>query len=202
MTSKLNLLIEHLPSAITYKDYKDLVKNLLDQGKSTGHTQSEAYLNYSKLGFSRMKRWEKTFKLNKAQIDRIKAVDKTQTWLVIAEGWCGDAAPALPIMKTMSEHNQHINFKIILRDDFPDLIDAFLTNGGRSIPKLISFNPDTKQVFFTWGPRPSEATKMVEKEKAQKGELSAEFKTELQHWYNQDKGQTTVEDLISALESV
>jgi len=148
-----------------------------------------------------MKRWEKTFKLDQEQIQAIKSVSTPQTWLVISEGWCGDAAPALPIMKKIAEINENIDFKVILRDDFPEVIETFLTNGGKSIPKLISFNLEKEALYFTWGPRPSTATQMVEDEKKKEGQLSAEFKEKLQHWYNTDKGKTTASDLIDLLKS-
>ncbi len=201
MESKLSIIKQYLSDAMSYSDYKNLVKQLLDEGKATGHNQSEMYLNYSKLGFSRMKRWEKTFKLDQEQIQAIKSVSTPQTWLVISEGWCGDAAPALPIMKKIAEINENIDFKVILRDDFPEVIEAFLTNGGKSIPKLISFNLEKEALYFTWGPRPSTATQMVEDEKKKEGQLSAEFKEKLQYWYNTDKGKTTASDLIDLLKS-
>ncbi len=200
MNSNLTIIRQHLDHAMTYDAYKALIKSELDQGRSTGHTQTDTYLNYSKLGFSRLKRWEKSFKLTDQQIASISSINTPQTWLVIAEGWCGDAAPALPIMKEMARHTPAINFKVILRDDFPDLIDAFLTNGGRSIPKLVSFNLDQEALYFTWGPRPSTATQMVEDEKNKNGSLSPEFKQELQLWYNTDKGQTLASDLIKLLQ--
>lgn len=43
-----------LDKAITYSEYRILVKELLDEGKSTGLNQSEDLLNYSLLNDKRM----------------------------------------------------------------------------------------------------------------------------------------------------
>ena len=197
--NKIEIIKKHLDQTLSYTEYKDLVENLLKEGKSTGFTQNEAFLNYSKLGFNRMKRWEKTSELTENQIQKIKDVNQKQTWLVITEGWCGDAAPVLPIMKKITDQNPNIDFKLILRDENEELMNEFLTNGGKSIPKLVSFNLDEDRILFTWGPRPKEAAELVAKEKAEFGKLRDEFKITLQKWYNQDKGKNIAEDLVSCL---
>lgn len=196
---KLEIIKKHLDKTLSYSEYKNLVETLLKKGKSTGFTQNEVFLNYSKLGFNRMKRWEKTSELTEDQIQKIKKVKQKQTWLVITEGWCGDAAPVIPIMKKIPDHNPLIDFKLILRDENEELMNEFLTNGGKSIPKLISFNLEEEEILFTWGPRPKEAANLVAKEKAEFGKLRDEFKITLQKWYNQDKGKNIAEDLVNCL---
>lgn len=192
---------KHLDKAMSYNEYKAHVNELLEKGQATGNTQNEMYLEYSKLGVQRMKRWEKTIKINDEQKERILKITKPQAWLVISEGWCGDAATALPIIAKISELNPSISLQIILRDEHPDLINAFLTNGGQSIPKLIAYNPKEDKVLYTWGPRSLAATKLVEKEKEKNdGKFTADSKTVLQQWYNKDKGQNIIEDLIQLLE--
>jgi hypothetical protein len=199
--NKLQIIKKHLDRTLSYSEYKQLVEGLLKEGKSTGHTQNEAYLNYSKLGFNRMKRWEKTSELTSDQIQKIQQVDQKQTWLVITEGWCGDAAPVIPIMEKIADENPNIDFKLILRDENDELMSEFLTNGGKSIPKLISFNLEEERILFTWGPRPKEAADLVAKEKAEFGKLRDEFKVVLQKWYNQDKGKNIAEDLVNCLKT-
>ena len=196
---KLVIIKKYLPKAFSYTEYKAYVERLLNEGKATGFTQNETYLNYSKLGINRMKRWEKTSELTPTQIKTIQNVSQKQTWLVITEGWCGDAAPVLPIMKKITDLNTLIDFKVILRDENEELMNEFLTNGGKSIPKLVSFNLDEHKILFTWGPRPKEAAALVAKEKAEFGKLRDEFKIILQKWYNQDKGKNIAEDIVECL---
>ena len=79
-------------------------------------------------------------------------------------------------------------------------MDAYLTAGARSIPKVLVIEPATHRVLFDWGPRPSTLTQMVLDFKAAHGLLTADFKKDLQQWYNKDKGQTTLTDMCSLLE--
>ncbi|CAM1352393.1 MULTISPECIES: thioredoxin family protein [Tenacibaculum] len=188
-----------LEKALSYNEYRDLVSDLLSQGKSTGPNQSDDLLNYSKLNDKRMKRLDKTVKLTKETLAKIKDVKEPQTWLVLTEGWCGDAAQNLPVINKIAEENPNINLKLVLRDENLELMDEFLTNGGRSIPKLIALNQEN-EVINTWGPRPTTATKMVVDYKEKHGSLDADFKTDLQVWYNKNKGENTQEDLVSMLQ--
>ncbi|MEE4001658.1 thioredoxin family protein [Tenacibaculum sp. FZY0031] len=188
-----------LEKAFSYQEYRELVSNLLAQGKSTGPKQSDDLLNYSKLNDRRMKRLDKTLQLTEETLAKIKDVKEPQTWLVLTEGWCGDAAQNLPVINKVAEENPNINLKLVLRDENLELMDEFLTNGGRSIPKLIALNKEN-EVINTWGPRPTIATKMVVDYKEKHGSLDADFKTDLQVWYNKNKGENTQEDLVSMLQ--
>ena len=107
-----------------------------------------------------MKRLDKTSKLSQETIVALKSIDAPVTWLVLTEGWCGDAAQSLPIINKIASESTQITLKIILRDDHEELMNHFLTNGGKSIPKLIALNAKN-EVLNTWGPRPTVATKMV-----------------------------------------
>ena len=187
-----------LQKAITYGEYRTLVKDLLAEGKSTGPNQSDSLLNYSVLNDKRMNRLDKTSKLSEETISSIKRVQAPQTWIVLTESWCGDAAQTLPVINKIAELNPNINLKIVLRDENEALMDQFLTNGGRSIPKLIAVDKNN-EVLKTWGPRPSTATKMVNDYKSEHGQLDADFKKDLQIWYNKDKGVNTQEDILLSL---
>ena len=185
-----------LQKAISYPEYRSLVKDLLDQGKSTGPNQSEDLLNYSLLNDKRMKRLDKTVELTDETLAKLKDVKEPQTWLVLTEGWCGDAAQNLPVIHKIAEENPNINLKLVLRDENIELMDEFLTNGGRAIPKLIALDEEN-EVISTWGPRPNAATRMVADYKNKHGSLDAEFKKDLQVWYNKNKGVNVQEDIIS-----
>ena len=199
-TLPLNNLIEKsLTEAYSYQEYKDLVSELLAQHESTAKIQSPDLTEYSKLNERRMKRWDKTLKLTVEQTEAITTYSEKLSWLVISEGWCGDAAHALPVLNKLAVLNENIDLKIVLRDAHDELMNQFLTNGGKSIPKLIIYKPETKSIVATWGPRPSTATEMVEVYKKEHDTITPEFKEDLQRWYNKDKGQTTVEDIIALL---
>lgn len=184
-----------LENSYNYQEFKDLTSSLIAEGKSTGHEQSEALTNYSLLNDKRMKRLDKTIKISEETIAEIKQIKEPQTWLVITESWCGDAAQNIPVIHKIAKTNPLINFKLVLRDDNEDLMNQFLTNGGKAIPKLIALD-NQKNVINTWGPRPTIATKMVVDYKAKNGSLDADFKKELQVWYNKDKGLSVQDDFV------
>lgn len=188
-----DIIKKSLQKTYTYQAYKDLVKTLLLEGKSTGPNQSEDLTNYSLLNDKRMKRLDKTINILDDTKQFLKTIKSPQTWLVLTEGWCGDAAQNLPVIHKMAEVNSNINLQLVLRDENLELMDLFLTNGGRSIPKLIALDKDLN-ILFTWGPRPQTATNMVLDYKTKHGSLDAKFKQDLQVWYNKDKGESIQND--------
>lgn len=190
------LVKESLPKGVSYQEYRTMVENLVKEGKSTGENQTEVLSNHTLLNHKRMKRWDKTFKTN---VDIAHKAAKKTTWMVLTESWCGDAAHSMPIMNKIAEQNPNITFKVLLRDENLELMNRFLTNGTLSIPKLIMVDDETGEVVGDWGSRPSMANEMVENYKEQHGKLTTEFKEELQVWYNKDKGQNTVDDLVKLL---
>lgn len=184
---------------MTYPKYRALVETLVEEGKSTGETQSEALTQYSLLNNKRMQRLDKKGMLNDEVIEKVKSYTKPVEWIVLTESWCGDAAQVLPYVNKIANLNENIDLKIALRDEHLDLMDQHLTNGGRAIPKLIMVDKETKEVINTFGPRPSVATQMVLDYKEANGILTPEFKRDLQVWYTKDKGQEIVKELLLLL---
>jgi len=189
---------EGLQKAISYTSYRKLISDLIASGKSSGPIQSEDLLNYSKLNDRRMTRLDKTIQLSHETLLALKKNDKPITWLVLTEGWCGDAAQTLPVINKIADESDLITLKIIFRDEHEELMSHFLTNGGKSIPKLLVLNSEN-DVLNTWGPRPNIATKMVQDYKNTHGQLDAAFKQELQVWYNKDKGVNIQENMVGLL---
>jgi len=193
------IIKESINRSISYEDYRELVKQLADKQSNTGIEKTEALANYTKLNDRRMKRWDKTIKISDEAQQKIAKFNKNMTWLIITESWCGDAAHLIPALNKIAEFNPNIDVKLVLRDENPELMDMFLTNGARAIAKVIMINNETDEVLNTYGPRPSEATSYVNRFKAENGSLTPEFKEDLQHWYNSDKGQNIINDVIEVL---
>jgi len=194
-----DLIKDSLTKSTSYSTYRKLVSDLLENGKTTGPNQSADLLNYSLLNDKRMSRLDKKTSLTDATISALKSTETEQTWLLITEGWCGDAAQIAPVINKMSLESDKVNFKVVLRDENEDLMNQFLTNGSKSIPKLVVLN-EKDEVISSWGPRPSVATTMVNDYKAANGGLDADFKRDLQIWYNKNKGENIQEDLVAFLE--
>jgi len=188
-----------IKTALDYPSYMILMQELVHKGMSTGLEQSDALTNYTLLNNKRMKRLNKTLSVSAQVQARIQNYPKDIRFLVLTESWCGDAAQSLPMVSKIAACQPNWSVSLISRDEHPVLMDAYLTNGGRSIPKALILDKNTLEVLSHWGPRPAVATKMAADYKEIHGSLDANFKASLQLWYNKDKGQSTLEDFIALL---
>ena len=189
-----------LSKSYTYNEYRAMVSELIVDRKSTGNIQSDDLLHYSELNESRMNRLEKTIKITDEVQMQINHLESKVTWLVISEGWCGDAAQILPIIYKMAELSENIDLKIVLRDENEALMNDFLTNGGKAIPKLIILDEDNN-LIGDFGPRPEPARKLIADYKAANGVVDEPIKIELQKWYLHDKGISTQKEIMQLMKS-
>lgn len=192
------LIEQSVKKAMDYAQYNLLFKQLVEEEKSTGeHTQEK--VDYTKLNFSRTKRLDKTAKVSDEAMKVFKNISEKQTWLVISEPWCGDAAQTLPYLNKIAQHSDNIDLKIVLRDENPELMDQFLTNGSQSIPIIIMLD-EAMNVIQTFGPRSKAATKLVTDYRTEHGVIDDAFKEMLQVWYNNDKGVSIVNDILEIVQ--
>ena len=188
-----------IQNSFSYAEYRKLASDLVAQGKPTGHDLSEALAHYAELNETRMNRLEKTITLTDAVIQTLQNSSKNAIWLVLAESWCGDAAQILPVLNKMSEASNTIQLNIVLRDDHDALMQLFLTNGAKSIPKLIILDAQTLNVVADWGPRPLGAKQLIEEYKATHGVVDETGKIELQKWYLHDKGISIQQEILEIM---
>ena len=199
----------YLEKSISYQEYRTLGQELLDQGTTTNGDSRPEILEYTNTNMYRMNRLDKTTKVN----DKVKNAlsdlpsDGKYYWVVMSESWCGDAAQIVPIMNKIAEEaGEKLDLRLLLRDENPDLIDAFLTNGGRAIPKLIFVKQENEKlkIIDSWGARPAEAQRLVieYKEKVKQNPELEDFKAfaeSLHGWYAKDKTQSTQNELAELL---
>lgn len=152
---------------------------------------------FTKLNQQRTKRILKTYKPSEEVKNIVKQITDCQTWLIITEDWCGDSAQTLPYLYKMVEDNSNIEFKVVYRDENLEIIDKYLTNGGRAIPKIVVFN-DEGEELFQWGPRPKIAKQLV-KEWKESGLTKEESNEKLHLWYGRDRGKTIEQEFIELL---
>ena len=197
---QLNSLLKDARSAaMSYKEFRALMKDLSDLAETSGAEQKESLIDYTKMNHRRLKRWDKTYRPSNAAKTQLANLNKKIEWLVLTESWCGDAAPSLPVMNKFTEMTPNLKLGILLRDENLELMEQFKTEGSLSIPKLIAIDHSSGEVMGEWGPRPSKATAMAREFKQEYGSLTAEFKEDLQRWYNADKGRNIEEDLMNIL---
>jgi Thioredoxin len=200
--------LKNLTSVLTYAEYVNSIHDLMSKGEvsTQGTYTGEQMLNYTKHNVDIMARLDETAKLRPETISQLMGISKPFTWLVLTEGWCGDAAQIVPVLEKMAAQNPHITHQILLRDENLEIMDAFLTDEGRSIPKLIVLDKNGN-VLGSWGPRPSALHQIVMQQKVKllslpKEEKKAYFnivKTEVQQWYNNDETASIQREVLAIL---
>ena len=190
---------KYVEQGMKIDEYIDLIDRLLEAGKTTGEDQSEKMLNYGKLNRQRMKRLDKTVKIKDSLAEKARDFNREMIWLIITEGWCGDAAQNLPVVEKIAAESENIETRYVLRDENLELMDQYLTNSARSIPVLIALDADTLEEVGTWGPRPKEAMEyragLVEE-----GLEKAEISEKIQRWYLSNKEESIQEEFGELLE--
>jgi|SRR6185437_16286905 len=185
----------YLEKAISYEAYTTLISGLLAQGRTSGPDQSEAMVHYTQLNQQRMHRLQKVTEVLPEAETLIRSISLPQTWLVLTEAWCGDAAQSIPVMHALAALNPLIELKFLFRDENLPLMDRYLTGGiSRSIPRLIGLDTTTTEELFTWGPRPAPLQAIFLQMKADGLEYH-HIKEELQRWYNKDRTVTIQQEL-------
>lgn len=200
MTEKITALERALSASMDYREYRHTLDALLTENRTTGPRQTEELVHFTRLNVKRMDRLEKTVA---PMVSTLKALGDQQrplTWLVLTEGWCGDAAQNLPILAKLADASAKIEMRLVLRDEHLDLMDHFLTHAGRSIPKLLAIDPDRRCLLGEWGPRPAPAQQMMMDWKAKQDRPKADVGLDIQRWYNADKGQTLQGEILELLQ--
>jgi len=194
-----SIIENSLSQSHSYVDYRNYINDILKEGKSTGKEQSEALTHYSELNESRMNRLEKTVKISTEITQKLNQLNRDYVWLVISEGWCGDAAQILPVINKMAELSEKIDLKIVFRDENEELMNLFLSNGTKSIPKLLILDKSTLNVLGHFGPRPMGAKQLILDYKAKYGIVDETAKTNLQLWYLHDKGFSIQKEILDLI---
>lgn len=193
-----NIDASYIEKAMTYEEYRRLIDALIMVGRSTAKNESGSLLDYSKLNVVRMNRLDKTTEILPELKEVIERIEKSQTWLVLTEGWCGDAAQIIPVLHKITELNTKLQLRLLLRDENLELMDVYLTNGkSRSIPKLIVLDENNNEIF-NWGPRPKVLQEMFYHLRANAVPNDV-IKEEMHKWYAKDKTVTTQKDILELI---
>ena len=206
----------YLEKALSYQEYRTLSQELLEKGTTTNNDSRPEILKYTNMNMYRMNRLDQTTRVNENVRDALFSLSSNHKyyWIILTESWCGDASQSIPVMNKIAEQaSEKLETRFLLRDENPELIDEFLTNGGRAIPKLIFVEEDLKgekskqlKIIGSWGARPKEAQKLVDeyKQKVKQNPELEDFKSfseSLHGWYAKDKTQNIQNELAKLLEN-
>ncbi len=172
----------YLQKGISYNQYK---QQMAEDLALNADLKIKEYIN---LNQRRMHRVEKTYVPSSEIITQVNKLKHKTYWLILTEHWCGDASQTLPALSTIAELSAgKIEMKLVYRDQNDELMNAYLTNGTKSIPKLIQLD-EHLNVIGIWGPRPSVAQKLVKELKSNPA-TAAGYANELHLWYAKNKQQ-------------
>ncbi len=191
--NKANLIGE----ALTYSEYRREINRIM-QHNSKPDSYGK-YANYTKDHIAAMDRLDKTVTVSPLLKEALKHAPPT-TWLVLTEGWCGDAAFSTPLLAKMEDIvPDNIKMRFLLRDEHMDIMENYLTDGGRSIPKVIVLSEDLRELA-TWGPRPEGLHALMHLWKSE-GLGIRELVPKVQEWYDIDETKALQDELLAVVQS-
>lgn len=190
---------ELINQALTWPEYIALHEMQVETKQTSGPKQTEELINYTNLNWTRIQRILKTGKLHPEVSVKLENASKSYIFLVITETWCGDAAQTVPMIAKMIEGVSNIEMRLIFRDENPEVMDQYLTNGARSIPMVIILEKETLDEVAVWGPKPKEAMEILAEYKADPNMNSHDFHKKLHTWYAKNKSQDVQKEVLELI---
>ncbi|MFM7016535.1 MAG: thioredoxin family protein [Bacteroidota bacterium] len=187
-----------LQEGISYESYCLKMKELVEAQTTSGDDKSLERIEFTKLNLHRMKRINEDLPLLTKY-----SLGFPISAAIITEAWCGDSAQNIPWLEHfVNACSPKIPTYYFFRDEHPGFMNQFLTNGSRSIPICIFFNPINGNVYGTWGPRPEEIKSWLSDFRKQNPELTKHvWEIELHKYYTKNKGQAITRDLKNLISS-
>jgi len=166
------------------------------------------YADYRKLVQKHQGLWDGVYdhlELPEDAVLRAKELPGRRLVAVLAEDWCGDAASLVPILaKLAAAAPEKIELRVFQRDANLDIMDGYLSHGGRAIPVAIVFDDEMRQLGW-WGPRPAPAQALFREKLSalRAGHLTdkrEEVNKPVLRWYREDRGRHTMDEFLMVLE--
>ena len=186
---------ELIHNALTYPEYRRQIRETLATAPTDA--AAEKMRPYLVSNARLMDDYDESYRVLPELLAAVEQGPST-TWLVITEGWCGDAAFNVPLFHVLAElAPEKLKLRLVLRDSNLGLMDAHLTDGGRSIPKLIVLSDDLKPLGL-WGPRPAGLQQLMKQWKDDGLELK-QLIPKVHSWYDADKTRSLQQELSRLL---
>ena len=183
--------------AVTVTQHLD---GLLDAEPNPNEMEAP-YDKYIPINKQRVKRIRKGLASRGLREDLSRAMEglaQGTRMLVLNEFWCGDGAQILPVHEAVERGaGGRLEVRVLMRDANLEVMDLFLTNGGRSIPKTVLLDAEMN-VLGTWGPRPEEAMALVRRIKADPA-IAHTYSQEVHKWYTSDNQENIQAELAVLL---
>jgi len=193
--------VKEVNNSLSYTEFRAFVTDALKNNPEKLQLNAD-YLPYAELNEARLHRLDKTLKVESEVALVMENLSNDYIWLVISESWCGDAAQSVPMLNKMAELTEKVELRLVFRDQHLELMDQYLTNGGRAIPKLLIVDRESLEVLGHWGPRPADAVKVVHDYKAEHGKFDEDGIILLNKWYTANKGQQVQQEVAAMMTTI
>lgn len=191
---------EILKKGLDYDDFIQLSDDILVQKEHLPPYDDPFYLSYTNANHRRRKKLLSEIMLHKKLYNELADGISNWTWIVIDEPWCGDASFIVPILKAMElAAGGDIEMKLFLRDEHPAIMEQYLTNNGKSIPKLICLDKNLNELGH-WGPRPQNLSVLVKEWVDENIDMNEKIKR-VNRWYHKDNGESVQKEFINLIKN-
>lgn len=135
-------------------------------------------------------------------LDDVQAVSSSRARfaLIITEPWCGDSLAVVPVVFALFRAAD-VAVRVTQRDRHPELIDRYLTHGGRAIPIVLILDAEYAELL-RWGARPAPAQRIVEESRddVRAGRVDrTDIHRRVRAFYASDNGRTIVREIVEGL---
>ncbi len=184
-------------TGLTPQDYGKVMEQQAAVDPATLEGLDAERAGFAKLNLHRVGRIQRTWKPSAELATLLARIDRPQFWMVLTEPWCGDSAQNVPCLEIMAGNAPDITLRHFLRDDNPEIMDRYLTDGKRSIPMLVAFDPEGNELF-RWGSRPVEAQAVMDNALAEGLEKPARLE-KLHLFYGRNRGRALDGEWVALL---
>ena len=125
---------------------------------------------------------------------RAAEIDTPLYLLVLAEDWCGDGASTVPYLARLADETVGLHLRLLRRDEHPEVMDRYLTGTSRSVPIVVALNERFQEIGH-WGPRPRQLQQWVADVK--RANPTAHLYPQVRRWYAQDRGASTLREVLA-----
>lgn len=191
---------EILAGALGFEDYLQLTKDIVEEKiPRAGLYQADNTFRYTRSNLERMTKVLDTMVLSQKLYNLLSDLKEEWVWVVISEPWCGDASWGTPALYIISTATEQIDFRILLRDQHPEIIKAYQTAGSDSIPKLICLRKHDLKVLGSWGPRPQVLQNIVLEGLKQPDFNYRDSVRSIHAWYEEDMTKSIQDELLDLI---
>ncbi len=197
----LDFFAAHRPhTGMRFSEYLEAFQGAIAAGDPRSHTPMRVgETDHHVLNLRRSERIARTFVPEERSVIAVRRIAIPQLWMVLSEFSCGDSAQSLPIIAHLAALNPLIDLRVLLRDQNLDIMERYLTNGTRSIPKLVAFSASGSELF-RWGPRPEPARRIFAEGRAE-GLPKEEILERVHAFYGRDRGKSIEHEVVDLLSS-